>query len=751
MHCTVRAHFPFASIPHQLGDAAHAALALACLLQPSAASAAQQTSPSSAEFAEFAANNGAEEPAPNGLTSIDWGEIRAAYSAHRHAVLRCGSRFQAENPGREWSVLFDGRGWDVRPGSGDWSWGLDLESYGFVRSTRMTTLPICTASEGARVTYDWDGNLEEWFENRDSGIEHGFLLQERPKGPAEGPLVLSLSIRGGLTPHAQSDGRGIEFQSSSGAHVLTYAGLHVYDADGKEVPARLEGRKGQVDIVIEEGDARYPLTVDPVLEAALLKAPNFQNGDGFGRSVAVWSNTVVVGVPFEDSNGSSWLDNTMSNAGAVFVFRKMGGVWTQVGYLKAVTPSVDDRLGSSVAVTGNSGGITVLAGANDDSGATSVYGDDLDTSAPGSGAAYVFIGLPNGTNWSQQAYLKPHNTGAGDDFGFQVAVWNNTAVVSAINEGSSISGIFQAPFGSIGTDNTLVGNGAVYVFHRAGPPITGIWSQQAYIKPSNADSGPQGNEADNFGIGLSLSGATLVVGSPGEDTGTLDSGAAYVFMGTFGLWSQQQMLKASNPGIRDHFGWSVGVTGYTKQATAGTIVVGASTEDGPGEATLDSGAAYVFVRTPPIATGTWSEQEYLRASNADAGDAFGDAVAISGDSIVVGARREGSNSNTIDSGSSDNSASEAGAAYVFRRTGTAWTQQAYLKASNGDAFDRFGETVAIWGRNVVVGASKEDSIFNNSSDNSFPDSGAAYVFDISSLLPPPGSWWQANGPPPRAQ
>src|SRR5262249_37009312 len=134
----------------------------------------------------------------------------------------------------------------------------------------------------------------------------------------------------------------------------------------------------------------------------------------------------------------------------------------------------------------------------------------------------------------------------------------------------------------------------------------------------------------------------------------------------------------------------------------------------------------------------WAQQAYLKAANAEAGDGFGNAVAISGDTIAVGATAEDSNQTTITNGttaSSDNSASSAGAVYVYKRTGSSWAQEAYLKASNAEASDSFGYSVAIDGDTIVASAAGEDSnqttITNGSSasaNNSASASGAAYVY-----------------------
>ena len=142
-----------------------------------------------------------------------------------------------------------------------------------------------------------------------------------------------------------------------------------------------------------------------------------------------------------------------------------------------------------------------------------------------------------------------------------------------------------------------------------------------------------------------------------------------------------------------------------------------------------AGAAYVFVRSGS----TWSQQAYLKASNT-AGDRFGQTLCVSGDAIVVGAHFEDSNATGINGNQGDNSASNAGAAYVFSRSGAAWSQQAYLKASNTGADDSFGIGVAVSGDVVAVGADHEDSVATgvngNQADNNGTNSGAVYLFDL---------------------
>ncbi|MBL8765456.1 MAG: FG-GAP repeat protein, partial [Phycisphaerae bacterium] len=129
---------------------------------------------------------------------------------------------------------------------------------------------------------------------------------------------------------------------------------------------------------------------------------------------------------------------------------------------------------------------------------------------------------------------------------------------------------------------------------------------------------------------------------------------------------------------------------------------------------------------------TWSQQAYLKASNTDMGDLFGSSVAVSGDTVVVGAYQEDSNATGVNGNQANNSLWSAGAAYVFVGSGGNWSQHAYLKASNTEAGDYFGWSVAVSGDTVVVGAWREGSnttgVNGNQSDNSTLGGGAVYVF-----------------------
>jgi hypothetical protein len=472
----------------------------------------------------------------------------------------------------------------------------------------------------------------------------------------------------------------------------------------------------------------------------------FGSNQNFGWSVAIAGDTMVIGSLWENSSATGVNGNQTNNnardSGAAYVFVRYGTNWVQQAYLKASNTGANDFFGCSVAISGD----TIVVGAyGEDSNATGVNGSQTSNSATDSGAAYVFV--REGTNWSQQAYLKASNTGSIDWFGWRVAVFGNTVVVTALGEASNATGVN----GNQG-NNSARYSGAAYVFVRDGTN----WSQQAYLKASNTGGPSPGEQSgDQFGDSVAVLGDTIAIGAAEEDSNAdgingnqsdnsaLSSGAVYVFVRNGTNWSQQAYLKASNSGREDDFGFSVAlsdntlVVGALKEASKATGVNGNQSDN----SAFQAGAAYVFVRN-----GTnWSQQAYLKASNPDGlgpipdvGDNFGRSVAIFGDTVVVGAAGEASNATGVNGNQSDNSAPIAGAAYVFVRSTTNWSQQAYLKPSNTRTYGEFGISLAVSGDTVVVGAdgdfSNATGVNGNQSNTNAPFSGAAYVF--TGLGPP---------------
>lgn len=469
-----------------------------------------------------------------------------------------------------------------------------------------------------------------------------------------------------------------------------------------------------------------------------IKAGNADTEDFFGFSMALSGDgdTLAVGAFGEDSNAigvnGDESDNSNSRAGAVYIYTRSGTNWNQQVYLKASNNDNSGQFGYSVSLS-NDGNNLAVGATFDNSNATGANGDQFDNSSFRSGAVYVFT--RSGTTWNQQSYLKASNTDSSDSFGFSVALSGDgaTLAVGANDEESIATGV-----NSDQSDNSIMHAGAVYVFVRSG--IT--WSQQAYLKASNTD------EFDNFGwaVGLSSDGNTLAIsaylersnatGVNGDqsDDSLFFAGAVYMFTRTGTVWSQQAYLKASNTARDQRFGRALSLSG-----DGATLAVGALEEksgstgidgDESDISIIEAGAVYVFTRTSNV----WSQQAYIKASNTDSGDLFGSSVNLSsnGDTLAVGATGEDSNATGVNGDESNDFSPAYGAVYVFSRTGTIWSQLAYIKASNAGSRDVFGRSVSLSDDGMVLAVSATgedgDGINGNMSDNSLNDAGAAYIY-----------------------
>ena len=444
-------------------------------------------------------------------------------------------------------------------------------------------------------------------------------------------------------------------------------------------------------------------------------------------------------------------NGTTTQTYTITVTRQSASAFAQQAYIKASNPDgvgpnpggAGDQYGYSIALSGD--GNTLAVGAPyESSNATGINGAQGNNLLAETGAVYVFV--RNAGTWVQQAYVKASNAGMYDRFGLHVALSGDGNVMAV--------GAFAEDSGQLDNqnDDSITNAGAAYVFTRSGA----TWSQQAYLKASNVAAQ---NSIMYFGWSVSLSsdGATLAVGAPNEASNATGvngnqnneladaSGAVYVFTQSGGVWTQQAYIKASNTQSNDGFGGNVSLSG-----DGSTLAVSATGEDSnatsidgdqTNNAATRSGAVYVFVRSGA----TWSQQAYIKATNTRSEDRFGAALAISGDgnTLAVGADSEGSGATGINGDQMSSAAAGSGAVYVFTRVVATWSHQAYIKASNTEAQDAFGGSVAISGdgNTLVVGAAEEDSdargVNGSQTNNLATGSGAVYVFGRSG-----GTWTQ---------
>ena len=406
--------------------------------------------------------------------------------------------------------------------------------------------------------------------------------------------------------------------------------------------------------------ARYnaqalPPGVNPLLTTSTrLEAGDGAAGDYFGAAVAISGHRAIIGAPRNDINGDA-------GQGAAYIFVRSGGNWTQEARLRSPLGTVGDFFGGSVDISGD----TAIVGA---------YLDDSVANA-NQGAVYVFT--RSAGVWSQQDKLKADDGGANDFFGFSVAIDGDTAIIGA----------------HLNDSNVNANQGAAYVFTRTDE----TWTQTQKLVASDAAGG------DLFGFSVALDAETAVIGAGGKvEGGNVGAGAAYAFTLSDGTWSEQQKLLPDISAAGNFFGSAVAISGDT-------ALIG-SWGDDIGE-NVDQGSAVVFVRSGE----TWTKQRKLTADGGSGDDKFGLSVALSGDTAVIGVIGE------------DFGYADQGAVYVFSRVGTEWSQQPRLFAPDGEADDKFGAPVAISGDTVVVGASFDDVGGN-------ANQGSAHVFDICQAL-----------------
>ena len=398
----------------------------------------------------------------------------------------------------------------------------------------------------------------------------------------------------------------------------------------------------------------FPVDWSSITQQAQIQASDADGYDDFGNAISITpdGSTVIVGAHRNDTGGT--------NNGAAYIFTLSGTSWSQQAQIQASDAESMDHFGYGVDIS--------------EDGNTAIVGSwNEDTTASNAGSAYIFT--RSGTSWSQQAKIQHSGASQYDNFGNSVSITNdgNMAIIGARGYTDQVNSISP---------------GCAFIFTRSGTS----WSQQAQLLPSNPTSD------DEFGWSVSISksdGNTAIVGSPKEDTGESNAGSAYIYTRSGTSWSQQAQIQASDRQSNDNFGNATSISD-----DGNTAIIGSPYED---SGAANTGAAYIFTRSGT----TWSQQAKIQASDLPGGGQFGISVDIlgDGDTVAVGAQ---------------NANNGAGYAYIFTRSGSSWTQQIKIQASNAGPSDQFGCSIAISESSVVVGAYSEDTTADAS--------GSAYIF-----------------------
>ncbi len=696
------------------------------------------------------------------------GPISAALGAENPAyrVSASGGALRAATPAQHFSTSFDRSGLTLTSGAAHVGLSVRAMGYGASLSALGQVAPTVRAN---RVFYE-RRDLSEWYANGPLGLEQGFTIPRAPAGHAAGALTLSMALSGNAYAALGGGGKSITL-SRAGRPALRYSRVTATDARGRVLHSWLQLEKGQILVRVDAAGARYPLRIDPFVQQGEKLTGSGEKGEegAFGYSVAVSSNGEYALVGGPSDNGK---------AGAAWVFLRSGTTWTQQGpKLTGKEEAGAGEFGTSVSLS-EKGEYALIGGAGDNekTGAAWVFlrtgttwaqqakltakvgeetgagefGKSVSISATGEyaligepgdnagvGGAWVFFRESGKTTWAQQGAKlvakSGEETGAGG-FGYSVSI--------AATKGE---------YALVGAPADKEGAGAAWVFLRTGT----TWAQQG--AKLVAKSGEE-TATGEFGKSVAIAGAgeNAVMGAPGDKEGL---GGAFAFLRTGTSWAQQGaklVAKSGEETATGEFGASVAIS-----ATKGEYaLIGA-----PGDKE-NVGTAFVFLRTGT----TWAQQGAKLTGSGESGlGVFGDSVALSGEgnyALVGGAldreaigaawvffretgkttwaqqgekltgKEEVHEGETAGKGELGYSAAvsatgeyaliggpgdskQVGAAWVFLRSGTTWTQQAKLTGKEEVGAAEFG-------RSVSISEKGEYALIGGSSDKE--GIGAAWVF-----------------------
>ena len=520
-----------------------------------------------------------------------------------------------------------------------------------------------SASEGAPSIIGSEARIErghgvtEWFRALPSGLEQGFTVATRASG--RGQLELTLQIDGDLSARqgvAREGETAVELVER-GVVVARYDHLFALDADARPLSARMHVRGGRIVLVIDDRSARYPVVVDPlvVVEEGLLVPAGLAASDNLGVSVSISDDgtRAIVGAP-ETASG------TYLNVGTAFIFVRRGINWTLETTLRRPGGGPLDFFGSAVAISGD--GTVAIASAPGASEAS------CDCEVGG-----VWAYTRSGTTWSAGVRMVPSG-----------------GLTSSERLGSSLAITRDGSRAVVGALQFSSQRGEVYVFRR-GP----TWTQEARI------AGTNNTDLLGAGVAISADGTRALAGMPGWDAPGSNSGGARVLVRSGTTWAVESTIVPSIATSSSDAGYALALSedGSRALVSAWQSDVGAT----------NAGGVSVFSR----AGTAWSEEAVLLAEMPRAGAGLGASASLSADGrrALVGERTR-------------SGAAVAGAARVFVRDGTTWSEAAVFEPTGAASGDAFGAAIAISGdgRRGVVGAPNDDAPLT--------DSGAARAFAL---------------------
>jgi hypothetical protein len=676
---------------------------------------------------------------------------------------------QAPNRAHDLRTTFDERGIAVGPRTKqDTSpaWRFAWQTTGFGRPGRIEEVaPSSPSAAGARVVYQRDG-WSEWYENSAKGLEQGFTVEQRPAG--EGALQIIGGFSEGLRPELRADG-AIDFIDDHGACVIRYGEPHTWDARGVELPSELVVAGSELAILVEDGGAAYPITVDPLMTSPAWTAESDQASALFGQSVATAGD--VNGDGFSDVIvGAIWFDNGQSDEGRAFVYHgSMAGLaitpaWTaesdQAGafFGRSVATAGDvngdgfsdvivgayfygngqSGEGRAFVYLGSAGGVSTTAAWTAESDqADTRFGQSVATAGDVNGDGYsdVIVGAPNYDNGQA-------DEGRASIYHGSASGLSTTAAWTAESDQASASfGVSTATAGDVNGDgfaDVIVGawqydngqtdEGRASVYQGS---ATGLGSIAAWNAESDQAGAQFGGSAATAGDVNGDGFSDVIVGAVVYDNGQTDEGRAFVYQGSAASLSTTAAWTAESNQAFAQFGYSVSTAGDVNGDGYSDVLVGAWQYDN-GE--TNEGQAYLYMGSEG---GLTTSAAWTGESNQDGGQ-FGVSVATAGDvngdgfsDVIVGALGY------------DNLQTDEGRAYVYLGSGAGLSSTAAWTAESDQAGAFFGASVATAGdvngdgySDVMVGA--------YAYDNGQFDEGRAFVYHGSATGLSPTADWTAE-------
>jgi hypothetical protein len=533
---------------------------------------------------------------------------------HEYCVSVSEDGLQAPNRAHNLRTTFGAQGIEVVPRAGKGTapaWRFAWETSRFGRPGRMQEVPpSAPSSEGARVTYRREG-WSEWYENRKEGLEQGFTIERRPAG--EGPLRIVGRVPGALASRARADG-AVDFIDGHGACVIRYGDLHVEDAKGRQLPARLTLAESSLAIEVDDGGASYPLAIDPLMTSPAWTADGGQPGASFGTSVATAGD--VNGDGYSDVIvGAYVFDNGQANEGRAFVYHGSASGLAAVPAWTAEGDQEGAAFGVSVATAGDVNGdgfSDVIAGAH-----------GYDNGQLDEGRAFVYhgsaAGLASAPSWTAEA------DDAGAAFGISVATAGdvNGDGYSDVIVGAYLFDSFPGP-----------DVGEALVYHGS---ASGLMAFPSWIR--------EGDQAgDRFGVAVATAGdvngdgcSDVIVGADFVAGDLGDEGRTYVYHGSPGGLNTTPGWTADGEEVGARFGSAVATAGDVNGDGYADVVVGAygvnNLGENRGEARVYHGSAGGLGNLPAWIIGGGQNDMLYGYSVAPAGDVNGDGYS----DVIVGA------------------------------------------------------------------------------------------------------------------